>query len=208
MTQSGNWNSMRELPLYHRNGGGTRAERWRMISATWKTIKDVVLSFISDEALTRGAAIAFYTATSIAPVLLIVIAIAGLVFGQEAAQNAITSQFSDLMGHQTAEVLQSAIASAAEKSSGIIATIIGLAVLIATASGVFGEMQAALNAIWKANPQTTTVSQLIRARAGAFWKRFKTFGVCRRGYSSSWYRQCSRERVSLDQAAMHHIHQI
>ena len=136
-----------------------------MISATWKTIKDVVLSFVSDEALTRGAAIAFYTVTSIAPVLLIMIAIAGLVFGQEAAQNAITSQFSDLMGHQTAEVLQSAIASAAEKSSGIIATIIGVAVLIATASGVFGEMQAALNAIWKANPQTTTVSQLIRARA-------------------------------------------
>jgi hypothetical protein len=76
-----------------------RAERWRMISATWRTLKDVVLSFIGDEALTRGAAIAFYTATSIAPVLLIVIAIAGLVFGQEAAQNAITSQFSDLMGH-------------------------------------------------------------------------------------------------------------
>jgi membrane protein len=101
----------------------------------------------------------------IAPILLIVIAIAGLVFGQEAAQIAITSQFSDLMGHQTAEVLQSAIASAAEKSSGIIAAIIGVAVLIATASGVFGEMQAALNAIWKANPQTTTVSQLIRARA-------------------------------------------
>ena len=67
----------------------TRAERWRMISATWRTLKDVVLSFIDDEALTRGAAIAFYTATSIAPVLLIVIAIAGLVFGQEAAQNAI-----------------------------------------------------------------------------------------------------------------------
>jgi membrane protein len=136
-----------------------------MISETWKTIKDVVLSFINDEALTRGAAIAFYTATSIAPVLLIVIAIAGLVFGQEAAQNAIISQFSDLMGHQTAEVLQSAIASAAEKSSGIVATIIGVAILIATASGVFGEMQAALNAIWKASPQTTTVSQLIRARA-------------------------------------------
>jgi membrane protein len=69
------------------------------------------------------------------------------------------------MGHQTAEILQSAIASAAEKSSGIIATIIGVAVLIATASGVFGEMQAALNAIWKAKPQTTTVSRLIRARA-------------------------------------------
>ena len=74
---SHNWNSLRELPLYLRNGDGTRVERWRMISATWRTLKDVVLSFIGDEALPRGAAIAFYTATSIAPVLLIVIAIAG-----------------------------------------------------------------------------------------------------------------------------------
>jgi membrane protein len=97
--------------------------------------------------------------------LLIVVAIAGLVFGRDAAQNAITAQFSDLMGQQTAEVLQSAIASAAGKSSSIIATIIGIATLIATASGVFGEMQAALNSIWKAKPQATTVSRLIGARA-------------------------------------------
>jgi membrane protein len=136
-----------------------------MISVTWKMLKDTVLSFIEDEALTRGAAIAFYTATSIAPILLIVIAIAGLVFGQDAAQNAITAQFSDLMGRQTAEVLQSAVASAAGKSSSILATIIGLATLIATASGIFGEMQAALNSIWKTKPQATTVSRLIRARA-------------------------------------------
>ena len=49
---------------------GARAERWRMISATWRTLKDVVLSFVDDEALTRGAAIAFYTATSIAHCLI------------------------------------------------------------------------------------------------------------------------------------------
>jgi len=136
-----------------------------MLLATWKMIKDTVLSFIEDEALTRGAAIAFYTVTSVAPVLLIVVAIAGLVFGRDAAQNAITAQFSDLMGRQTAEVLQSAIASAAGKSSSIIATIIGVATLIATASGVFGEMQAALNSIWKTTPKATTASRLIRARA-------------------------------------------
>jgi membrane protein len=136
-----------------------------MISASWKMLKDTVLSFIEDEALTRGAAIAFYTATSIAPILLIVIAIAGLVFGQDAAQNAITAQFSDLMGQQTADVLQSVIANAAGKSSSIIATIVGVAILIITASGIFGELQAALNAIWKAKPQATTVSRLIRARA-------------------------------------------
>jgi membrane protein len=127
-------------------------------------LKETVLSFIDDEVLSRGAAIAFYTVTSIAPVLLIVIAIAGLVFGRDAAQNAISNQFSGLMGRQTADVLQSAVASAADKSSSIIATIIGITTLIATASGVFGEMQAALNSIWKAKPQATTVSRLIRAR--------------------------------------------
>ena len=127
-------------------------------------LKDTVLSFIDDEVLSRGAAIAFYTVTSIAPVLLIVIAIAGLVFGRDAAQNAISGQFSGLMGRQTADVLQSAIASAAGKSSSIIATIIGVTTLVATASGVFGEMQAALNSIWKTKSQATTVSRLIRAR--------------------------------------------
>ena len=127
-------------------------------------LKDTVLSFVDDEVLSRGAAIAFYTVTSIAPVLLIVIAISGLVFGRDAAQNAISGQFSGLMGRQTADVLQSAIASAAGKSSSIIATIIGVTTLVATASGVFGEMQAALNSIWKTKSQATTVSRLIRAR--------------------------------------------
>src|SRR5215467_218988 len=136
-----------------------------MFSAAWKMLKDTVLAFIDDEALSRGAAIAFYTVTSIAPVLLIVIAIAGLVLGRDAAQNALTGQLTSLMGQQTAEVLQSAIASAAGTSSGIIATIIGIITLIVTASGVFGEMQTSLNAIWKAKPQGITVSGLIRARA-------------------------------------------
>ena len=136
-----------------------------MFTGAWKMLKETVLSFIDDEALSRGAAIAFYTVTSIAPVLLIVVAIAGLAFGHDAAQNAIITQLSGLMGRQTAEVIQAAIASAAGKSSGILANIIGVATLVATASGVFGEMQSALNAIWKAKPQTTTVSRLIQARA-------------------------------------------
>src|SRR5947209_16882978 len=105
-----------------------------MFSTAWKMLKDTVLAFISDEALSRGAAIAFYTVTSLAPVLLIVIAIAGLAFGRDAAQNAITSQLSGLMGQQTAEVLQSAVASAAGKSSGIVATVVGIATLMVMAS--------------------------------------------------------------------------
>ena len=77
-----------------------------MFSAVWTILKETVLAFINDGALSRGAAIAFYTVISIGPVLLIVIAIAGLAFGQDAAQNAITAQLSGLMGQQTAEVLQ------------------------------------------------------------------------------------------------------
>jgi membrane protein len=122
------------------------------LSETWGMLKSTVFSFIEDEALGRGAAIAFYTATSIAPVLLIVIAIAGLAFGRDAAQNALTGQLSGLLGQQTADVLQTAVASASSKSSGIIATIVGLLTLFVTASGVFGEMQSALNAICKAKP--------------------------------------------------------
>jgi membrane protein len=78
----------------------------------WQIVKDTVYGFIEDEALTRGAAIAFYTATSIAPVLLIAIAIAAVAFGQDAAQNAITGQLSGLMGDQAAQLLQSAVANA------------------------------------------------------------------------------------------------
>ena len=76
-----------------------------ILSETWTLLKDTALSYVDDEALSRGAAIAFYTVTSIAPVLLIVIAVAGLAYGRDAAQNAIIGQLSGLMGPQTAEVL-------------------------------------------------------------------------------------------------------
>ena len=136
-----------------------------LLSQSSTLLKNAFNWFIEDEALTRGAAIAFYTATSLAPVLLIVIAIAGLVYGQEAAQGAITSELGDLMGRQTAELLQTAIASSKSQSSGFLAAAVGLVTLIATASGVFGEIQAALNKVWKAEPTGTTVGRLIRARA-------------------------------------------
>jgi len=77
-----------------------------VIWSAWQITKESILSFIDDEALSRGAAISFYTATSIAPVLLIVIAVAGLAVGREAAQNGITAQLSGLMGQQTADVFK------------------------------------------------------------------------------------------------------
>src|SRR5215472_7377588 len=69
-------------------------------------VKESVEAFIDDEALTRGAAIAFYTVTSIGPLLFIVVAIAGLAFGEDAARGAISSELGGLMGQQSADLLQ------------------------------------------------------------------------------------------------------
>jgi membrane protein len=136
-----------------------------MFGKTWDLIKDTVSGFLDDEALSRAAAIAYFTIFSIAPLLLIVIAIAGLVFGQEAAQAAIMGQFSGLMGKGSGDALGSMLQSAGSQSqkSGTIATIIGIVTLLITASGAFGEIQASLNKIWKAEPKAG-LSRLVRAR--------------------------------------------
>lgn len=129
----------------------------------WLLIKETASGFLADEALTRGAAIAYYTIFSIAPLLIIVIAIAGLAFGRDAAEGAVVGQLSGLMGEQSATVLQSMITSANNWGSGLLATIIGLVTLLLTATGAFAEIQSALNAIWKAAP-SANLSAIVRAR--------------------------------------------
>jgi membrane protein len=138
-----------------------------MFGRIWEYLQAIVEAFVADDALSRGASISFYTVTSIGPVLFIVVAIAGLAFGEDAARGAVSEQLSDLMGKDTAELVQKAVQSASGTSTGIIASIIGAITLVVTASGVFGEMQSALNAIWKAEPHGSTVSRLVRARAAS-----------------------------------------
>src|SRR5438270_9834444 len=134
-----------------------------MMGKAWLLIKETASGFLADEALTRGAAIAYYTVFSIAPLLIVVIAIAGLAFGYDAAQGAVVDQLRGLMGQQSAEIVQSMIYSAANRSAGTLATIIGIGTLLLTASGAFTEMQTSLNVIWKAEP-SGNLSQLVRAR--------------------------------------------
>jgi hypothetical protein len=110
-----------------------------MIARVWVLIKDTVSGFVEHEDLTRGAAIAYYTIFSIAPLLIIVIAIAGLVFGHDAAEGAIVGQLSGLIGKQSAEILQSMIQSASHQATGILATIIGIGTLLLTATGAFRD---------------------------------------------------------------------
>lgn len=133
----------------------------------WWLVRQSVLDFIEDEALSRGAAISFYTVTSLAPVLLIAIAIAGLAFGEEAARGAIVGQLRGLMGPAGAEMVQSIILSASNPTSGMLASVFGVLTLLITASGVFGEIQDSLNMIWRAQLKGDTVSRLLRARAAS-----------------------------------------
>ena len=130
----------------------------------WRLAKATFTDFIADNALSHGAAIAFYTILSIAPVLVIVIAMAGLVYGQDAARGQIVGQLQGLMGDQAAQTIQSMLQSASSRGAGIRATVFGLVTLVVTASGVFSELQSSLNAIWKAEPKHTGVSGLVRAR--------------------------------------------
>ncbi|RWB72409.1 MAG: YihY/virulence factor BrkB family protein [Mesorhizobium sp.] len=134
---------------------------------TWRIAKASVSGFMADGALSHAAAMAFFAVTSLGPILLLVVAVAGLVFGHDAARDAIAGQLSGLMGQQSAEVLQSALKSASNRSSGVIATVVGICTLLLTASGVFGEMQSALNVIWKTKPQGNSFSRLVKARTAS-----------------------------------------
>src|SRR5919112_814749 len=103
-----------------------------MLQTIWTLIKSTVSGFIEHDALSRGAAIAYFTLFSLAPLLIIVIAIASLVFGYDTAQQAIVGQFSGLIGAETADTLQSMIQSASLQGSGTLATVIGVVTLLIT----------------------------------------------------------------------------
>jgi len=137
-----------------------------MVSA-WRVIKAAIAGYVANGALSRGAAISFYAVTSLAPVLLIAIAVAGLAFGQDAVRGSLVHELADLLGQQSADLVQSMIAQSSDPASGATATILGVVVVIVTASGVFGEMQAGLNATWKAKAPDQPLLSLIRARAAS-----------------------------------------
>jgi membrane protein len=130
----------------------------------WQILKAAFSGFLVNDALSRGASIAFYAATSLAPVLLIVVAVAGLAFGQDAARGAISDELGQLLGPAGGEFIKSILE---RSSSGTLATILGVVTVLITASGVFGEMHTALNATFKAKPSDEPISALLRTRAAS-----------------------------------------
>jgi membrane protein len=140
----------------------------------WTIVRDAATGFAADNCLSRGAAIAYYTVFSVAPLLVIAITIAGLVFGDEAARGAVAEQLRGMLGDDAAEAVETMIQGASDTGRGTLATLIGVGGLLLAASGTFTELQSALNAIWKTEtPQSESggavqaVSRFVRAKAAA-----------------------------------------
>jgi membrane protein len=123
----------------------------------------------ADDCLTLGAALAYYSVFSLAPILVIVIAVAGALFGPEAAQGEIVGQIRDLVGDEGAAAIQGLIQSASRQGTGPRATVIGLIVLLFGSTSAFSQLQAALNRIWDVPPASHGgIMAMIRARIWSF----------------------------------------
>jgi len=122
----------------------------------------------ADQAPRLGAALAYYTVLSLAPLLLLLIAAAGLIFGQQAAQGQLMGQIKDLVGAEGAEAIQTMVQNASKPGSGILASIIGFAVLLFGASTVAAELKASLDQVWNKKPaESAGIKELVTERSYA-----------------------------------------
>ena len=106
-------------------------------------------AWMDDHAQSMGAALSYYTVFSLAPLLLIAISVAGLVFGRDAAQGAVVDQLQGLVGHQGSVAIQDLLKNVSRPSEGVLATVTGIVVLAIGATSVFAELQDDLNRIWQ-----------------------------------------------------------
>ena len=135
----------------------------------WKTLRQVVTNWGVHRCSAQSAALAFYTIFSLAPVLVVVITLAGVIWGKEAVSGQIFDEFKGLMGPEAALLVQEVLKSAARPAAGRIAAIVGVVTLILGATAVFGQLQDALNTVWAVAPKPgATLTTLLRKRLHSF----------------------------------------
>ena len=131
----------------------------------WSLIKRATSAWIDDYAPSMGAALSYYTIFSLAPLLLIVISVAGLFFGADAVRGQLFAELRGLMGEDAAKAVEAILVSVSKPAEGIVATLIGVVVLIIGATAVFGELQSALDRIWRAP---------VLDKSGSLWRLLRT----------------------------------
>ena len=119
----------------------------------WGLLKDTFTAWSNDKVPRHGAALAYYTVFSLVPLLVVIIGMIGLIFGQEAVQGYVVQQLATLVGPQSADAIKDMIQRANQPTTGIVATVVAVATLLFGASGVFGQLQDSLNAIWGVEPK-------------------------------------------------------
>src|SRR5262245_28595100 len=119
------------------------------LKTTWEVLKTAAADWRDDKAPMLGAALAYYTLFSLAPLLVLITAIAGVAFGREAVHGQLVGQLSGLLGEEGGRAVETMIANADRPKESVLATVIGLVMLLVGASGVFGQLQDALNTIWE-----------------------------------------------------------
>lgn len=139
-------------------------------AAAWGLLVQTAKSWLSDYAPSMGAALAYYTLFSLAPLMLIVIAVAGLLFGEDAARGEIATQLRALMGDGGARAVQDLLASVRQPTEGSLATALGVVLLFFGATTVFAELQDALDRIWRVplRQRASGWLSLVRARLLSF----------------------------------------
>src|ERR1700730_9349067 len=142
------------------------------LKATYALLREACSAWVEDDASTLGAALAFYTIFSLAPVLIVTIAVAGLAFGKRAAEGEILQQLQSVIGETGARAVQALLQTVNRPTIGVIASAIGIGTVLIGASGAFVELQNALDKIWKVKRSRSESGWV-----GAIRKRFFSFGL-------------------------------
>jgi len=137
------------------------------VGSAWRILKAATMNWMSHGSPRMGAALAYYSVFSMGPLLVLVTAVAGLFFGQEAVQGELTGQFRALLGPTGAQALEAMLAGAASEQSGQAAAIIGVVLLIIAAVGVVAQMKDAMNTIWEVD----------QSAEGGLWYYIRTYTV-------------------------------
>src|SRR5262245_35914690 len=137
------------------------------MAAWWYLLRETALNWLSHKDARLGAALAYYSVFSIGPLVLIAIAIAGFVFGQEGVRAEVGAQMRTLLGDTGAQAIQSMLAGASRPQEGAFATIFGVGALLLAAVGVVVQLKDALNTVWEVDPP----------RGGGFWQFVRSYLV-------------------------------
>ena len=137
----------------------------------WQVLRTAAADWVDDKASQLGASLAFYSVLSIAPLVIIALSLAALFFDEKAATTQFLGQMNELIGKEGAEAIATMIQNAKKPATGMISTILAVATLLFGASGVFGQLQDAMNTIWEVPPK----------KAGGWWgmirSRFLSFAM-------------------------------